>query len=301
MARVIVVGAGVIGLSCAVRLLEHGHDVAVLARDLPLETSSALAPAVWLPHRAYPFERVTGWAAATYAELVRLTEDPDSGVVLTEGAVVGTGSAKPWWSPAVPRLERDSGASGWTFDSPVLDMTVYLPWLSKRVEELGGTLTRMALPALPDRAEIVVHAAGLGARLFADDGAVLPVRSQIVHLEQVGLDRWWYVEDGPLYVVPQEDRVIVAGLEDEGSWDLTPDRARVQELVSRAAQLDPRLTGARVLGTRVGLQPARWSVRLEEAVEAPGQRVVHCYGHGGAGVTLSWGCADEVAAVIAAP
>ncbi len=28
-----------------------------------------------------------------------------------------------------------------------------------------------------------------------------------------------------------------------------------------------------------------------------GHRVVHCYGHAGAGITLSWGCAEEVVAL----
>jgi D-amino-acid oxidase len=38
-------------------------------------------------------------------------------------------------------------------------------------------------------------------------------------------------------------------------------------------------------------------VRLESEVHGS-SRVVHCYGHGGAGVTLSWGCADEVASLV---
>jgi D-amino-acid oxidase len=48
-----------------------------------------------------------------------------------------------------------------------------------------------------------------------------------------------------------------------------------------------------VLRHKVGLRPSRSAVRLERD-----GRVVHCYGHGGAGVTLSWGCADEVVELV---
>jgi len=49
-----------------------------------------------------------------------------------------------------------------------------------------------------------------------------------------------------------------------------------------------------VLGHRVGLRPARPTVRLELDDSSSGHPTIHCYGHGGAGVTLSWGCADDV-------
>src|SRR3954452_10627158 len=120
MSRVVVVGAGVVGLSCAVRLLEAGHVVSVVARDLPLETTSAVAAALWYPYRAYPFERVTAWSATTYGELVRLSSDETTGVVVRSGTeVFREPPPSPWWASAVPALTpvRDVPAgysSGWT-------------------------------------------------------------------------------------------------------------------------------------------------------------------------------------------
>ncbi len=305
MARVIVVGAGVVGLSCAVRLLERGHQVSVVARDLPLETTSATAAALWYPYRAYPFERVTAWAATTLTELAALAEVDGTGVSMVPGTEVlrtGTG-ARPWWASAVPSLEPATDVlpgfeAGWSFDAPVAEMPVYLRWLTVRVEELGGTVTRMALSALPDLAPVVVNAAGLGARLLGHDGSVLPVRGQVLYVEQVGLDRWWLDSSGPTYVVPRSNDIVVGGTEEEGSWDPAPDDAVAKDILARARELVPELRRARVLGHRVGLRPARPAVRLEQSTSGTGQRLVHCYGHGGAGVTLSWGCADEVADLV---
>jgi D-amino-acid oxidase len=304
---VIVVGAGVTGLSCAVRLLEAGHRVDVLARDLPLETVSSVAAALWYPYRAFPYERVTAWSAATFAELARLSKDERTGVTMRHGTEVHRERvADPWWASAVPTLTRVTALPGpyvdaWTFEAPVVEMPVYLPWLVGRVEELGGTLTRMALNALPDGdgAEVVVDATGLGARLMADDSSVMPVRGQVVIVEQVGLDRWWLDGSGPVYVVPRSHDIVVGGTDEEGAWDRRPDPEVARRLLARAAELVPEPARARVVGHRVGLRPARPAVRLE-AEQRGGTRVVHCYGHGGAGVTLSWGCADEVAALVSA-
>ncbi|MFM7282729.1 MAG: FAD-dependent oxidoreductase [Planctomycetia bacterium] len=68
----------------------------------------------------------------------------------------------------------------------------------------------------------------------------------------------------------------------------------LRSIIERCARLEPGLRDATVLGTSVGLRPARSAVRLEPE-SSPAGRIVHNYGHGGAGVTLSWGCAQEVA------
>jgi D-amino-acid oxidase len=303
MARVIVVGAGVVGLSCAVRLLERGHRVDVLARELPLETTSAVAAGTWYPFRAYPFDKVATWSRVGYDELEKLAGLPETGVRMLAGTeLLRSAAPDPWWAGSVPELARvDSPpapyADGWTFTAPVVEMPTYLRWLTNRVRELGGTLTRLALPQLPTGADVVVDASGLGARLLAGDRSVTPVRGQLMYVEQVGLDRWWLDGSGLTYVVPRSTDIVVGGTDQEGVWDRTPDPEAAARILERACALVPALNGARVLRHKVGLRPARPSVRLEEE-RLGDRRVVHCYGHGGAGVTLSWGCAAEVADLV---
>lgn len=308
MSRVIVVGAGVVGMSCAIRLQQAGHQVDVVARDLPLETTSSVAAAIWYPYRAFPYERVTAWSGATYVELERLSKDQDTGIRMVEGTELHRRrTSDPWWRNAVPTLTRVSAmpppyVDGWTFRTPVVEMPLYLRWLTRVFAEGGGTLTRMALSALPDQGEVVVNATGLGARLMAEDKSVMPVRGQVVYVEQFGLDRWWLDGDGPTYVVPRSEDVVVGGTDEEGEWSRTPDPKVAAAILERAAVLVPEVARARLLRHKVGLRPARPQVRLEEEDVPTGtsrvERIVHCYGHGGAGVTLSWGCADEVAELV---
>jgi D-amino-acid oxidase len=306
---VIVVGAGVIGLSSALRLAEYGHDVAVLARDLPPETTSAVAAALWHPYRALPHEAVTRWSAATYTELSRLaSEEAGCGVAVRWGTELIHGPVTtPWWRDAVPRLDPLTTVpggfdGGWRLPVPVVDMSVYLPWLAGRLAARGVTITRSWLAALPVPTPdvTVVNCSGLAARALTGDDSVTPVRGQVVLVEQVGLEEWTLAHKSEVdltYIVPREKVVVVGGTAEEGVYEPRPDPEVAQQILARARAVVPELGRATVVGHRVGLRPVRPTVRLETERIDDGT-VVHCYGHGGAGVTTSWGCADDVAALV---
>jgi D-amino-acid oxidase len=214
--------------------------------------------------------------------------------------VMATPTGDPWWRSAVPSLTRVSDlpagyADGWSFVAPVVSMPAYLDWLVSRVLGLGGTLTRLNLSALPEGGDVVVNCSGLGARLLGSDSSVTPVRGQVVYVEQFGLETWSLDGAGPTYVIPRPDEIVVGGTDEVGDWSRTPRPEVAEAILARATALVPELATARVLRHKVGLRPARPEVRLERD-----GHVVHCYGHGGAGVTLSWGCADEVVALVSA-
>jgi D-amino-acid oxidase len=296
--RVVVVGAGVVGLTTAVRLRVAGLAADVVARELPEATTSAVAAAVWYPYKALPFDRVTSWSAATYEELRRLADVAGAGVRMREGTeLLAPDAPLPWWRDAVPDLRRTS--AGLRFTAPVVDMSIHLPWLVERLRALGGMIERRAVRSLAELdADRIVNCAGLGARDLAGDATVTPIRGQIVRVAAPHVDEW-LIDDTdhavPTYVVPRERDVVLGGTAQEGVEDLVPDPATTAAIIARCTERLPALDGAPILSVAVGLRPARPSVRLE----ADG-RVVHCYGHGGAGVTLAWGCAVEVAALLGA-
>lgn len=302
----LVIGCGVSGLSCGIRLLEAGHTVRIWARDLPPRTTSSVAAAVWYPYRAYPEHLVVGWAAATYADLVQLAQAPGTGVTMREGVELFPWAVEePWWRAAVPGYHR-AGADdlptgyrdGYVFEAPVVEMPIYLDWLLRRFEMLGGRVEQRTLRALDEAlaaSDTVVNCAGLGARELAGDTTMVPIRGQIVRVAQVGLERFVlddYNPGGMSYIVPRSRDCILGGTANEGDENLAPDPATAEAILARCIALEPRLRDAATLEHKVGLRPGRPSVRLEAERRAE-KLVVHNYGHGGAGVTLSWGCAAE--------
>ena len=143
-----------------------------------------------------------------------------------------------------------------------------------------------------------MDAAGVAARALAGDPRVEAVRTQVVLVANPGLDAWWWDVAGSFGVLPLGDIVEVEGPGEAGEWSTTPDPAAGRAVLERAAGVVPRLKAADVAGLRVGLRPARPSARVEAerrpTDEDADRVVVHCYGHGSHGFTLSWGCADEV-------
>src|SRR5256714_2871483 len=102
--RIAVVGAGVSGLTCGVRLLEEGARVSIVAREPPARTTSAVAGAVWFPYRVRPNERTGPWGRAGYERFERLSREDGVPVTMVELTALYTDplTEEPWWLSAVP-------------------------------------------------------------------------------------------------------------------------------------------------------------------------------------------------------
>ena len=309
---ILIIGCGVSGLSCGIRLLEAGFSAQIWARDLPPRTTSNVAAAIWYPYKAYPENLVVGWSAATYADFVQLAQLPETGVAQRAGIEIFPWQVEdPWWRAAVPGFRHaiaselpDGYRDGYVFEAPVIEMPVYLGYLIQRFESLGGQIAVRALASINEafaHADRVIDCAGLGARELIGDATLTPIRGQVVRVAQVGIERFWLDDYGPsgvTYIVPRANDCILGGTADEGNEDLTPDPATAAAIIARCVALEPRLRDAKILEHKVGLRPGRPSVRLEAEQWALGKLLIHNYGHGGAGVTLSWGCAADVLGLV---
>ncbi len=310
MADVLVIGGGVIGLTTAIRLAETGARVGVLSARPPGDTTSAVAAALWGrgPGVTDAVERIDAWSAVTFAELAAQADDPSSGVRFATGRYAVRDAPGPPVSPLARSVrpcapgELPTGfVDGHWITVPVVDMPKYLRYLTDRLAAAGGTVTRGEVRTMAEAsgAPVMVNCTGVAAREFVPDRSVRPVRGQHVIVANPGLDDFFVEETEAASWVsyfPHGDRVVLGGVAEDGDWNLAPDAATADAIVERCAQVEPRLRTAPVLAHLVGLRPARPSVRVDTE-QVGGTRWIHNYGHGGMGVTLSWGCAADVAAL----
>jgi D-amino-acid oxidase len=283
--RVTVLGAGVIGLTCAHALRSAGFDVRVVARDEPIV--SRVAGGLWLPYATARDERVLRWALQTLDWLEEERGHPVTSYLHLERET-------PWWVEAMPanrvraahRHERPDGyARGWICRVPLVPMGPHLDALGA-----GLAVEHRYVQHLAELDGLVVNCTGLGARALTGDNALVAVRGQVVHVRAPAGTPCVCDEDALVYVLPRPDVCVVGGSAEHGDEDLAPREAQTASILANATRLVPALRDAPVVGARVGLRPVRDG---GPRVQREGD-VIHCYGHGGSGLTLSHGCASEV-------
>ncbi|WP_434744198.1 FAD-dependent oxidoreductase [Streptomyces sp. A-14] len=306
VADVIVVGGGVVGLTTAVTLAERGLRVRVWSRDPVGATTSAVAGALWWPYRIEPAERVGDWSLETLAVYEELAGAPEeTGVRRVAGLHGGERLAAlgDWAAGLKDAVEVPEGLR---VTLPLLDMPSHLEWLERRLVAAGGAVERRAVTGFGEAAAVgpvVVNCTGLGARELVPDAGVRPVRGQLVAVENPGIEEWYTQADpasaATTYFFPQPGRLVLGGTAEADDPRTEPDPDTAREIVARCARVRPEIADARVLGHRVGLRPAREAgVRIEAETLRGGGLLVHNYGHGGAGVTVAWGCARATAALV---
>jgi D-amino-acid oxidase len=310
---VLVIGAGVSGLTTGISLAEAGLGVTIRTAAPPERTTSAAAGAVWGLVRVEPPERVLRWGQTGLEVLSKLASEPGTGVRMVSGREVSRAPLKPhYWTKLLPGLRRCKSSElpagfthGWHYTAPVATMPAYLGYLRSRFERAGGTLELSpvgSLAELAGAAPVVVNCSGAAAHDLVPDPAVVAVRGQVVLAANPGIEEFFITRDDEppwiVYMFPHGEVVLLGGTNEEDSWDQDPKTEIAERIVARCAEIDPRLRGAAIVGHRVGLRPVRPEVRLES--EPFGGGVLwHNYGHGGAGISLSWGCAAEIAAAVA--
>nr|WP_285300536.1 FAD-dependent oxidoreductase [Burkholderia glumae] len=227
-----------------------------------------------------------------------------------------------------PALIRENGVNpgiglvdAYCHLAPMVDTDVYMAWLMDQMiandipviqQRIEGELQMNEARLKADfGVDAIVNCAGLGAAELSGE-PMYPLRGAVIRLVNDGsrmprLDQAHCVShdhvtgvDEIVFIVPRgEDRIVLGAIAEADEWgtDIGFDNHEpIRRMYRRGIEFMPALANAEIdpgEPVRVGLRPfSHGNVRLEAV---SGTHILHNYAHGGAGVTLSWGCALEAA------
>ncbi|KAK6179868.1 hypothetical protein SNE40_012125 [Patella caerulea] len=324
MQKICVIGAGVIGLSSAVRIQDRfpNIDITIIADKFSPNTTSDGAGALFEVFAVgdTPFELVRKWAKETWDHLknVAFSVEADSARVQhvsgywVSGDPPKTSETSPDEESTSRRLTKEEGRllfprakSGKFFTSYLVDCNSYLPWLMKRYVDKGGKIINKTIQSLDELYplyDIIINCSGLYSYQLLGDKELFPARGETIRVHAPWIKHFYVQEIGEeiTYIFPGSKNVVLGATFQKGNWNTEPNHRDGTALFERCCQIHPSLKMATVDYSWVGLRPCRSRVRLElEPRKAHTKcRVIHNYGHGGAGITLHWGCAQTVVDLI---
>ncbi|EPT03820.1 hypothetical protein FOMPIDRAFT_1022029 [Fomitopsis schrenkii] len=289
--EIVILGAGVIGLTVAHTLLTTSHNaykIKIVARDLPEDLSSQAfaspwAGANWSPMRTFQ-ERTQRWERTTFDKMWELI--PQGLAMALPSRVFLTADEDPnqlWYKTLVrdfrvldpSELPSDQEA-GIAFKTFSVNPELYLPWLQSELLARGVEFIRRRVHSLGEAASlagpngVLVNATGLGSRslIGVEDTDMYPIRGQTIIAHAPGVTEFLAMPLGDgrpgeaTYIIPRPappGEVLLGGTFQPDNWDTSLDAETARAIFARCTALAPQLKDkeTRVLRHNVGLRPAR--------------------------------------------
>lgn len=304
--KVVVVGSGIVGLTTALQLQEKGFQVEIVSKEPFHKTLSHKVGAIWFPFEVHPIEKANKWAAYSYNKYLKEVS-PQNGVSIIPFMVVYNSESDTSWTSHLPddqvRKAHDHELpkgieNAFLAQVPLAEPPLYLPYLFQKFLEADGQFILKEVKSLQEMASLgcrVVNCTGMGAKDLCRDIHLKPMRGQILRCEKLtGASCVNSTEPGKLtYIFNRSTDSIVGGTDYINDYNEQVDDVDTQKILDRLKTSGLSEKQPEVLEILVGLRPLRSEVRFEYDASYP--NIFHNYGHGGAGFTVAWGCAMELA------
>ncbi|SFN64822.1 D-amino-acid:oxygen oxidoreductase [Algoriphagus ornithinivorans] len=300
-----VIGAGIIGLTSAIALQEAGFRVKIFADKKFDQTLSNKVGAVWFPYSIEPKIKTDRWAGVSYARYLKESSFAKGVSMIPFLNAYNDLKEEEWVKHLPPGTVREATEKelpkgmekGLIAEVPLAEPPLYLPYLFEKFIDVGGEFELRTFDSLEEMNQLgsfVINCTGLGARALCKDKDLHPMRGQILRTEKMGVSSFADpTKKGALsYIINRSQDAVIGGTDYDNDWNENED-ARDTDLILNRLKAFGVSTPPKVLEILVGLRPKRSAVRFQFDPQYP--RIFHNYGHGGAGFTVAWGCALELA------
>lgn len=332
--KILIIGGGVVGLSTAHAIsTKYGKrsEIRIIADKYYDETTTYGSGGLWEPYQiaGTPDFQVDNWgkiAFEHFKELYYSTNREKAGVRLLRAYQLYEDTDIiniPSWKDIVYDFEVIDGEKLSKIDKPLIptrftkaitfktftvDQSYYLKWLTDKLVNMGVQFERRKLNNIDevchDGYDIIVNCAGLGASELLSDTEMYPIRGQVLRLDAPFVENIYFFNKS--YFIPNVDSLVVGGTAQKGDWSTEPRQEDTDRILNDAIAFFPQIATATIQNVWAGLRPGRTPLRLEMESKVKNEtsnskrrsRIIHNYGHGGSGVTIAWGCAQEVAEMI---
>lgn len=262
-----VVGGGVIGISTARMLQRRGGMVTIYSRELPPETTSNVAGALWAPVSAYEPEKVNDSFLQKFNLTSRISQrmfqdfvGDKYGVHWIRNYYIGNTFDFPGGKELYPGQAKHHDPNtyfGYTdvteISTMLVEPPIYLNALIDDFYKAGGKIRMMEfhdaneIAGLPEA--VIVNCTGLGSAKLFNDKELMPEKGQLtILLPQPEIDYAYIVSSAEnyLYMFPRKDGIILGGTHDKGNWSLEPDPVQTERIIKGHQAIAEALLASRV-------------------------------------------------------